>query len=241
MSAKKKPVSTPLHLLQQLTASLLDHFEQACAQALADAEKVLAKLEKHRVKVQEKRHKQHERIETTAAAGKRKAQAKARANVEALDASLNELQGRQAETRQYIGELKNDIQASLALVQGVSKVREAASKALEQRPAKLASSQSAGVTSTAPASAAEKQTAAVQAIANAAIGEAVTGAPKPRSRKAAPSQVAPLASGVSQATVTATVRRGPRKPRSAASTVSVNSSTLTEAQTGEPPFPEKAS
>jgi phage-related tail protein len=241
MSAKKKPVSTPLHLLQQLTASLLDHFEQACAQALADAEKVLAKLEKQRVKVQEKLHKQHERIETAAAAGKRKAQAKARANVEALDTSLNELQGRQAETRQYIGELKNDIQASLALVQGVSKVREAAGKALESRPAKSAAGSGASVSPAAPGGPARKQTAAVQAIATASIGEAVSGAPKPRSRKPAPSQLAPLADGVAQATVSATVRRAPRKPRSAASSVPLNNATLTEPLAGEAPSSDSTS
>ena len=54
MSAKKKPVSTPLHLLQQLSGSLLEHLEEACSQALADAEKLLAKLEKQRGKAQEK-------------------------------------------------------------------------------------------------------------------------------------------------------------------------------------------
>lgn len=241
MSAKKKPVSTPLHLLQQLTASLLDHFELACAQALADAEKVLAKLEKQRVKVQEKRHKQHERVESAAADGKRKAQARAHANVEALDAALNELQGRQAETRQYIGELKNDIQASLALVQGVSKVREAASKALESRPSKPPVDQGASMASASPVSPAEKQTAAVQAIANAAIGGAVPGSPKPRSRKAAPSQVAPLADGIAHASVTATVRRAPRKPRSAANTLPVNNATLTESQAEEAPSSESTS
>ena len=54
MSATKKPVNTPLHLLQQLSGSLLEHLENACSQALADAEKLLAKLEKQRGKAQEK-------------------------------------------------------------------------------------------------------------------------------------------------------------------------------------------
>lgn len=53
MSATKKPVNTPLHLLQQLSGSLLEHLENACSQALADAEKLLAKLEKQRGKAQE--------------------------------------------------------------------------------------------------------------------------------------------------------------------------------------------
>ena len=46
--SKNKPVPTPLHLLQQLSQSLLEHLEQACGQALVDAEKLLAKLEKQR-------------------------------------------------------------------------------------------------------------------------------------------------------------------------------------------------
>ena len=50
MSANKKPVNTPLHLLQQLSGSLLEHLENACSQALADAEKLLAKLESSAVK-----------------------------------------------------------------------------------------------------------------------------------------------------------------------------------------------
>lgn len=32
MSATKKPVNTPLHLLQQLSGSLLEHLENACSQ-----------------------------------------------------------------------------------------------------------------------------------------------------------------------------------------------------------------
>lgn len=231
MSAKKKPVSTPLHLLQQLTGSLLEHFEQACAKALADAEKILAKLEKQRVKVQEKLHKQRGRIEAAAAAGKRKTQAKARASVEALETSLGELQSRQAETRLYIGELKNDIQSSLALVQGVSKVREAATKALDARAAKPAASQGspsapAAVKRPSTSVAVAKKAATVQAIATASIAEPVLGAPKPRARKPAPGQVAPLAEGVAQASAApAAPRRAPRKPRTVASPVAVNSIT----------------
>ena len=36
MSAKKNPVTTPLHLLQQLSHSLLEHLENACSAALVD-------------------------------------------------------------------------------------------------------------------------------------------------------------------------------------------------------------
>ena len=57
MSAKKNPVSTPLHLLQHLSHSLLEHLENACSEALVDAEKMLAKLEKQRGKGQDLLHK----------------------------------------------------------------------------------------------------------------------------------------------------------------------------------------
>ncbi|MFP3498280.1 AlgP family protein, partial [Pseudomonas sp. SIMBA_059] len=77
MSAKKKPVSTPLHLLQQLSGSLLEHLEDACSQALADAEKLLAKLEKQRGKAQEKLHNGRLKLQDAAKAGKAKAQSKA--------------------------------------------------------------------------------------------------------------------------------------------------------------------
>lgn len=235
MSAKKKPVRTPLHLLQQLAGSLLEHFEQACAQALTDAEKVLAKLEKQRVKVQEKLHKQRGRIEAAAAAGKPKAQAKARANVQALEGSLGELEGRQAETRQYIGELKNDIQVSLALVQGVGKVREAVGKALDQRAGSGTTKPAAapkaagtlGVTGSNVTATVAKKAATVRAVANAAVAEPVLSATRGRSRKPAPGKVAPLAEGVAQATVepaaATAIRRAPRKPRAVASPVPVNS------------------
>ena len=78
MSAKQKPVNTPLHLLQQLSGSLLEHLENACSQALADAEKLLAKLEKQRGKAQEKLHKSRTKLQDAATSGKAKAQAKAK-------------------------------------------------------------------------------------------------------------------------------------------------------------------
>src|SRR3546814_1574585 len=52
--------------------------ENACSQALADAEKLLAKLEKQRGKAQEKLHKSRTKLQDAATAGKAKAQAKAR-------------------------------------------------------------------------------------------------------------------------------------------------------------------
>ena len=119
MSAKKKPISTPLHLLHQLSASLLEHLENACSQALIDAEKLLAKLEKQRGKAQEKLHKARSKLQDAAVAGKAKAQAKAKDAVAELEELLDSLKASQSETRTYIAQLKRDAQESLKLAQGV--------------------------------------------------------------------------------------------------------------------------
>lgn len=138
MSATKKPVNTPLHLLQQLSGSLLEHLENACSQALADAEKLLAKLEKQRGKAQEKLHKSRTKLQDAASAGKAKAQNKAKAAVKELEDLLDALKDRQSDTRGYILQLKRDAQESLKLAQGVGRVQEAAGKALSSRAAKPA-------------------------------------------------------------------------------------------------------
>ena len=133
MSSKKKPVTTPLHLLQQLSHSLLEHLQDACSAAQADAEKLLAKLEKQRGKAQDKLHDARGKLEAAAAAGKQKAQSKARAAIDELETLLESLQQRQADTRHYILQLKRDAEDSLKLAQGVGKVRDAAAKALGAR------------------------------------------------------------------------------------------------------------
>ncbi|HCV39345.1 MAG TPA: transcriptional regulator, partial [Pseudomonas sp.] len=112
MSAKKKPVSTPLHLLQQLSGSLLEHLEEACSQALADAEKLLAKLEKQRGKAQEKLHNGRLKLQDAAKAGKAKAQNKAQKVIGELEELLDSLKERQTQTRTYIQQLKRDAQES---------------------------------------------------------------------------------------------------------------------------------
>ena len=45
MASKKITASTPLHLLQQLSSSMLQEFEKACRNAQDQAEKALAELE----------------------------------------------------------------------------------------------------------------------------------------------------------------------------------------------------
>ena len=111
----KKSVSTPLHLLQQLSHSLLEHLEKACTQALVDAEELLTKLEKQRVKAQEKLHDARSKLQDAAKAGKAKAQEKAKAAAAELEELLAALKTRQAETRSYIAQLKRDAQESLKL------------------------------------------------------------------------------------------------------------------------------
>lgn len=135
MPAKKKPVHTPLHLLQQLSQSLLDHLQEACAQALIDAEKVLAKLEKQRNKAQEKLAARRLKLQIAVEAGKLKAQAKAKQAVAEWEDLLDTLQERQVETRQYIARLKQDTEESLRLAQGIGQVHEAAGRALAEREA----------------------------------------------------------------------------------------------------------
>jgi len=63
MPAKKKSVNTPLHLLEQLANTLVDHLDKACQLALQDAESTLGKLEKQRGKTQERMAKARTRLD----------------------------------------------------------------------------------------------------------------------------------------------------------------------------------
>lgn len=133
MPAKKNAVTTPLHLLQQLSKSLVVHLEQACADAQKDAEIVLAQIEKQRGKTQEKLIKARAKLDEAGSAGKSKAQGKARAKLAELDDILALLQSRQSETLTYLADLKRDAVQSLSLAQGVSQVEKAAAQALASR------------------------------------------------------------------------------------------------------------
>jgi len=233
MATRKKPVPTPLHLLQQLSHSLLEHLEQACSQALVDAEKLLAKLEKQRSKAQDKLHKAGARLEAAAAEGKAKAQARARASIVEIEELLDTLKQRQAETRDYIVGLKADAEQSLHLAQGVGKVKEAVGSLLARREVEgakvAAASKSRSPRAVAPAAVAP--TAAVKpartrrapAVSKAATQSApaapaaplaaAPAASKP-ARKSAPA-VAPAAAKPASPRKPATPR-APRKPASAA-------------------------
>jgi len=139
MAAKKTTVQTPLHLLQELSRSLLDHLEEAGVQAQADTEKLLLKLDKQRGKAQEKLEAARQSLDSAAAAGKASAQAKARARIEKFELLLEALQASDLETRNYLTQLKADIQESLRLAQQhVGKAGAAAAQAIAAReqPAK---------------------------------------------------------------------------------------------------------
>src|SRR5690606_7657746 len=124
MPAKKKSVTTPLHLLQQLSDTLIEHLDKACQLALKDAEGMLAKLEKQRGKAQDRLSKARAKLDEAGSAGRTKAQGKARARIGELDELIALLQARQSDVLGYIAELKRDIAQSLHLAQGVRQVGE---------------------------------------------------------------------------------------------------------------------
>ncbi|KGF64722.1 AlgP family protein [Pseudomonas lutea] len=204
MVSRKKTGSTPLQLLEEITTLLMEHFEQACGRALADAEKMLSRLEKKRTKLETKLGKKRSRLDTTPV-GKRKKQAKLRATIKALQAKLFEAQGRTEHTRQYIRDFKHDVQMSLALLQGVGQVHEEASKMLRQRELGADSPPSSQTEVTATSASkpspsnlrAAKQATALKAIANAVVAKPTVTVVK--GRKHAPSDVAPLAHGIAEA------------------------------------------
>lgn len=171
MSTKKNAVTTPLHLLQNLSHSLLEHLENACTGALIDAEKLLAKLEKQRGKGQDLLHTARVKLQDASVAGKAKSQAKSKLLIADLEALLDGLQERQAETRAYIAQLKRDAQESLKLAQGIGKVKEAVTKVLTARSAK-------------PAAAVKPVAKPAAKVASKTAAPAKVAAAKPAARKA---------------------------------------------------------
>ena len=220
MSAKKNVVSTPLHLLHNLSDSLLEHLENACTGALVDAEKLLAKLEKQRGKGQDLLHTARVKLQDAAVAGKAKSQAKSKVLIADLEALLDGLQERQAETRAYIAELKRDAQESLKLAQGIGKVKEAVSKVLSARSTKAAAVVAKTVvkTATKPAVKAAAKPAAtgpVKAVAaKAAVKPAakVSAAAKPAAKPAVKAAVSKPAAKPAVKAATKPAVKAPAKP-----------------------------
>jgi hypothetical protein len=191
MPAKKDSVTTPLHLLQQLSHSLVVHLQKACSEALKDAEVLLAKLEKERGKTQEKVVKARAKLDDAGNAGKSKAQTKARAKLAELDDMLAVLQARQSETLNYLSCLKRDAEQSLKLAQGITQVENAAAQALASRD-KPAASHSA-----------DRSTASSRAVTSASA--------KSANSKAGSGQASP-ASASRPATSRAKPAATPKKP-----------------------------
>lgn len=222
MPAKKKSVTTPLHLLQQLSHSLIEHLDKACSQAIKDAEGALAKLQKQRGKAQDKLTKARAKLDEAGSTGKPKAQTKARARLGELEESLTLLQTRQSETLNYLAELKRDAEHSLKLAQGIRQVADAADQALQgrQQPAKPAAARpAAGKSAPAAAKPRASTTRASAAKADSAPAKAgtTTTASKPAAKPAAksPAKAAakPAAAPASAAAKPATTGRAPARRR----------------------------
>lgn len=222
MPAKKKSVTTPLHLLEQLSRSLVEHLQKACDDAQKEPELLLAKLEKQRGKVQEKLVKTRARLDEAGNAGKSKAQAKARSKLAELDDMLALLQARQNETLSYLAELKRDAEKSLTLAQGVTKVGQAAVQALAARdkasapvakaPARPSARTAKPATKAAPAKPAAASTRSAAAATRARKPAA---APKPAAA-ARPVEDKPTATKAPAARPAASRSRAPAAPKPAA-------------------------
>lgn len=193
MPAKKKALNTPLQLLQELSNSLLVHFDKACRQAVAEAESALAKLEKQRGKAQDKLLKARARLDEAGSAGKSKAQAKARNRIEELESSMALLQERQGEMLTYLAELKRDVATATGLARGIQEVETAVGRAMQPAAAKAASPKATTTAAKRPAAsakaAASKPTSSARAPAKPAAAKRAPG--KAAASSAANSKAAP--------------------------------------------------
>lgn len=214
MPAKKKTVSSPLHLLQQLSRSLVEHLEKACADAQKETHGLLAKLEKQRGKTRDKLVRARAKLDEAGAAGKSKAQGKARTRIDELDEALALLDVRQRETLAYLADLERDTQQSLKLAEGIRRVEEAAAQTVAA-PAKSASA-------AAPSRSRQRstpKTTPAQVVTKAAgpkpAPAARAAAAKPRATRSTTSKAKPAAAAkpaVDAAKPAAAKKPAPRKP-----------------------------
>lgn len=126
----KKLIRTPLHLLRDLTGSLVSYFEEACIQVQQDAEKALTKLEKQRAKVQQKLIAAQAKLEKAQEQGKSKAKNKAKETLADLETIYSKIQKQQKKILDYIDLLKKDAAKSLDLSKGINVVHERAKSLL---------------------------------------------------------------------------------------------------------------
>lgn len=139
MSSTKKTVRTPLHLLHDLSDTLVNQLQIACIEAQQEAEKALTKLEKQRVKIQEKLIKAEEKLGKANEANKAKAKAKAQKAIIELKDSHNKLQNQQQKLFTYLNTLKKDSTKSLELAKGITRVKERVSTLLNPPATKATS------------------------------------------------------------------------------------------------------
>ena len=191
MPAKKKTVSSPLHLLLQLSRSLVEHLEKACTDARKEAHGLLAKLEKQRGKTRDKLVRARAKLDEAGAAGKAKTQGKARARIDELEEALALLDVRQRETLAYLADLDRDTQQSLKLAEGIRQVEEAAAQAVATpvKTASRAAPSRARQRSGAPKTAAAK--AVVEPTEAKPASTARTPATKPRTPRSTASRAKP--------------------------------------------------
>ncbi|MFC3607637.1 AlgP family protein [Stutzerimonas tarimensis] len=126
--AKRQKLSTPLQLLEKLSGDLLTYFDKACSQSLKDAEKLSARLEKERGRIQGKLLKAHDKRKSALDEGKPKALKRAERKLGELEELFALVQARQHSLLAYLGELKGDIERSRALADGIRAVERAAAE-----------------------------------------------------------------------------------------------------------------
>src|SRR5690606_14356547 len=214
MPAKKKTVSSPLHLLQQLSRSLVEHLEKACADAQKEAHGLLAKLEKQRGKTRAKLVRARAKLDEAGAAGKSKTQGKARARIDDLEDAVALHDVRLLETLADLADLERDTQLSQKLAEGNRRVEEAGGQAVTA-PARGASAaapsrrRQRSTPKTTPAQVVTKATGPKPApVARAA-------AAKPRATRSTTSKAKPAAAAkptVDAAKPAAAKKPAPRKP-----------------------------
>lgn len=232
MPAKKNAVTTPLHLLQQLSKSLVVHLEKACTDAQKDAELLLAKLEKQRGRTQEKLIKARVKLDEAGNAGKSKAQSKARSKLAELDDMLALLQARQSETLSYLADLRRDAEQSLNLAQGVTQVEKAASQALASRSKASPSRSASAQRKAAPAT--TRPAAAKQSSSSSSSAASKPAAPA-RTRPAAPKAAnKPSSANASSGSASADSSAAKRPARPASSRAKPKPSTTKPSSAAKP-------
>lgn len=128
-----KLLATPLHLLDELSLSLVTRLENACCSAIAEAESVVGKQDKACVQTQKKLLRARLNLQAAVMAGKTRGQSRTRQRVAELEEKLFSLKEQRAKALQHLAELRRDTEQSMDMADGVRQVREAARQAVRKR------------------------------------------------------------------------------------------------------------